>query len=1016
MYLRTLGALALEGETFKRQKPLLLLAYLVAEGSTLRRWLADVFWPSATDARDSLSTTVRRLAALGPGVIELGNDLIGTRLRSDVADLNAALAENDPHAVLSLYQGPFLANLDLPLGIELEEWLHSTRENLADHVRNCFAQAAHDSLAQNDIQAARAWSELALDVAAAPAWSAHAYYGLARVMRASHSPRIGELERQAGESDLAHDMRGAEAALRSPVVGAQRPGNAFIGRQRELAAIDDALGWGTTRLLTLHGPPGSGKSRLALEAAHRLAENSAFADGAYFVPLESIADVDETGSAIASCLGMAPAPAGPPAQHLARAIGGRRLLLVLDNFEHLLNATPLVAALVRSCPELRVMVTSRHALNLSEEHLLPVEGLPLEVGNSRGDATELLFERMRRHGTLDRVGMEDELTAAKVCRQLDGSPLAIELAASLSRVLPLGELAKELKRTDILASRDPTAAPRHRSLRTALDVSWNLLDEQQRRGLARLSVFRGGASRDAVLVVTAVGLPVLSQLIDASLVQLSEGGRYGCHPFISEYAASRLAEWPDDLSAMRHAHSSYYLGYVARHDSELLGGENGMRLAAWLDGEFANIQAAWSWAVAQGRHSAYGDTALALGFYAEMRGRYADVVALFEDALAANDETLSRGGDPGAPPRGGASVDSATVLALGNVLGAMSFVLFRLGRFDESLEAGLRCRLLLTGFDKKGSDWAVWAAGQGLALSSLSQGMNEAAADYALSNVRDRFRTAPREVDHERFRRIHDVTTGTSMQTLAFIERQQGNFEAALHWLRLASEHMERHQASFAGYLYWTLGMIHRELGQLTEAEGWLERGRQLVQELGFEHLRGYIEGELARVFLQSGRAVKAVDASARALQAALRSWDPWLETSMRTVHGLALLKEGDLRQAEDSLSAALESALASGGFSFGIEALIGTADTLVHKGRPLEAVSLLAFVSQSPHASGTDRAEARQRLADLAREVPEATFRDLLREGALLSPEDAFRAAMNVRPLGPRRPRRRAVRATVES
>ena len=267
------------------------------------------------------------------------------------------------------------------------------------------------------------------------------------------------------------------------------------------------------RLLTLVGPGGVGKTRLALAAAERLAPR--FADGAAVVALAGVEP--DNPEQVPDLLAMTVAEA------LAVPRTGRHLLVMLDNLEHLPGAAALLTDLLAGSPGLKLLATSRRRVGTGVEWVLDVPGL------GEGPAVELFAERARRVRT--GFSLEEEGPAvAAICRLVQGLPLAIELAADLARTLPCQVIADKLgSDLDVLQTTSAARPPRHRSMRAVIEASWRLLDGDQQRALARLSVFRGGFDPAAAEAVAGAEVAMLSALVERSLVDRAEGGRYGLH-------------------------------------------------------------------------------------------------------------------------------------------------------------------------------------------------------------------------------------------------------------------------------------------------------------------------------------------------------------------------------------------------------------------------------------------------------------------------------------------------------
>ena len=410
----------------------------------------------------------------------------------------------------------------------------------------------------------------------------------------------------------------------------------FVGRQGELAEIERLVGGGA-RLLTLTGPGGIGKTRLAIEAAERLADG--FDDGVAFVPLDGLESADLVPAAIAAALGVRELGADPLAHTLAQ-LQGRELLLVLDNFEHVTAAVPVLVRLLEGCAGVCALVTSRELLRLAGEHELRVQPLAPE-----GDGLVLFGERAAsaRHGF--ELRDDDVAVVAEICRRLDGVPLAIELAAPRVRLLEPTELLERLEeRLGVPGSRN--APERQRTLEAAIAWSYELLDAQERRLLEQLGVFHGSFTLDAVAAVARLdgdSVELLSSLLDKSLVQRAEhpgASRFALLRMIREYALERLRR-SGELEPTRRRFAAYYL-------ERAVAAESGLRTPAqrkWkgtLDLEADNFRAALAWALEEDRAGDASVLVRGLWLWFWLHGNLEEVRDWVAHALACDAELEAR--------------------------------------------------------------------------------------------------------------------------------------------------------------------------------------------------------------------------------------------------------------------------------------------------------------------------------------------------------------------------------------
>jgi predicted ATPase/class 3 adenylate cyclase len=383
----------------------------------------------------------------------------------------------------------------------------------------------------------------------------------------------------------------------------------FVGRDAEIEETARFLT--EKRLVTLTGPGGTGKTRLALEVANRVLPE--FADGAFFVDLAPIADPEQVSPAICEVLSVREKPGSDLTDTLVSWLAGKELLLVLDNFEHLLEAAALVERVLVGVAEVRALVTSRTPLGLygEQEQRVPpltlpdLRHLPEAETLSRYEAVALFIERARAARSEFAVTDDNAPAVAEICARIDGLPLAIELAASRIKVLsPDAILARLSHGLDLLAAGARNLPERQRTLRAAIEWSYGLLDEPERRLFARLSVFAGGADLETIDAVANPGgdlgvdtLDALSSLVDKSLVRQMETEvgepRFAMLETIREYAAERCElEW--DGEATRRRHAEHFLALAEASEPHLTGEDQ----IAWLDRldrDHENIQAALRW-------------------------------------------------------------------------------------------------------------------------------------------------------------------------------------------------------------------------------------------------------------------------------------------------------------------------------------------------------------------------------------------------------------------------------------
>ncbi len=410
--------------------------------------------------------------------------------------------------------------------------------------------------------------------------------------------RIFQLEIDGLPSEFA-PLKTLEAGIRN----LPAPRTSFVGRTDELASIDRMLDEPDCRLLTLVGPGGVGKTRLALEAAARRIDR--YQHGVHFVPLVGVPAPDLLAPAVAESLQFQVDNAHSAISardQLVDFLRERTTLLVLDNFEHLLDGRDLLTQVIEQAPQVELLTTSRERLQVQSEWVLDVEGLANGSGNGHaGDsaAVRLFVDRARQVDGAYALTDSERPHVERVCRLVNGMPLGIELAAAWASTLPCDEIADEIERNlGFLETSMHDIPERHRSLRAAFDQSWRLLSENERRVFSRLAVFRGTFARDAAAAVAGAGLADLHGLLSKSLVRRAGVGRFALHELLRQYAAERLAAEETELADARESHARFYVGMINARTDALLG-ERMMEARDELRVEIDNLRAATEWAVTQ---------------------------------------------------------------------------------------------------------------------------------------------------------------------------------------------------------------------------------------------------------------------------------------------------------------------------------------------------------------------------------------------------------------------------------
>jgi predicted ATPase/DNA-binding NarL/FixJ family response regulator len=597
----------------------------------------------------------------------------------------------------------------------------------------------------------------------------------------------------------------APTVLRGGGLPAQ-PG-VLVGRSVELAWIGARLRRDETRLLTLLGPAGTGKTRLAIEVAGEVAD--AFPDGVYFVDLSPLRDAALVTSAIAHALDLRAQPEQPLLEVVKSHLAQRRILLLLDNFEQLLPAAPVLTDLLQASTGLRVLVTSRSPLHLRWEQEFAVSPLavpsltplPPPATLASIGSVALFIQRTQRVDPTFRLDEVNGRAVAEICVRLDGLPLAIELAAARARVLPPQPLLNRLdRRLSLLEGGGPDQPARQRTLRGAIDWSYDLLSNPEKMLFRRLGVFSGGFALDAVPDVCSPDHPggidalsAIESLVDKSLVRQERSGlggltdlRFGMLETIREYALERLVA-SGEAAATRRRHAAYYLGGAEMVFAQL----KSTQLAAWLNSiavEDGNIRAALSWCEENSDPELGLRAARLLAWFWTVRGQTTEGRARLSGLLRVS----------GAAP---AALRAVALYAAGTLAMSQSDLVEARRLFEESVAIGRELH----------DPASLLGPLSGLGSVAMQQGENDLAGE-ALEEAL--------AIQTE----LHDgIGIGESLNSLANLASRRGD----LAQTRVLYERAMAVNREF-GY---RVDVVMHNLGALAEEEGDLEGARRLLEE-----------------------------------------------------------------------------------------------------------------------------------------------------------------------------------------
>ncbi|MBV7334171.1 hypothetical protein KFU94_39250 [Chloroflexi bacterium TSY] len=631
--------------SLRRAKEQALLVYLAVTGQPHSRdLLVDLLWSEMEQnkARRNLTATLSGMRKELPDFLIVDSTSVAidpnASIAVDILDCQKLLAERNVkderskvRQAVALYQGEFLTGFVVKDAFVFEEWVYIERERIREQVMKGMELLIADAIRWED------WAsgvEYATQLLAIEPWreSAHRQLMQLHAYAGRRTAALAQFElcKEILQEELAVEPSPETVALFerlqadqiAPPHNLPAQSNAFLGRTRELDQIHAHMENADCRLLTITGPGGIGKTRLAIEAVRRYIEASAsfaaadFADGIYFVSLASIqaegyGHNNVLAPAIADAVGFSFQERGDLQGQLNHYLQTKSVLLVCDNIEHLLLGPSQRAVLgslqsiLQHAHHAKLLITSRQRLNIQEEWVLLVDGLAypteptvdLETIASDAFPAVALFLRRAEQAQIGFTLEDKEVPhVVKLCQQLEGMPLGLELAAHWLRNMSPAEIVEELESgLDILIATIHDVPDRHRSMRAVFDYSWRMLTPEMQLILRKLSIFHGGFTRKAAKEVANASIGMLVSLLDQSLIQAVEEGRYTIHELLRQFSAEQLMNNVETAEVERR-HGQYFLSLVSELREELFGREP-QRALNMLRNEIDNIRQAWRWAV-----------------------------------------------------------------------------------------------------------------------------------------------------------------------------------------------------------------------------------------------------------------------------------------------------------------------------------------------------------------------------------------------------------------------------------
>lgn len=1009
--------------TLRTHKERALLAYLVVENnrSHRREQLSELFWPGRPEsvARNNLR---QALYGIRQAMGEPGFDAIFSVTADEVQvgfteklwlDLDAykmhlravQLHDHDPDQpcpfcmqhlrdAVELYRGIFLEDVRLEKMQEFNGWADHQRERFsALHAQALevliqeyerledYAQAAFYARRQVETNGFRDEAHQRLMILLArngregEAIEQYEAYRrrLFETMGSAPKEEMTQLVEKIRQGEFDSGSSAVQVVAAYHVPEQLTP---FIGREMELSQVIRLLENPSCRLVSLVGLAGVGKTRLAIQAVQLT--RRLFPDGIFFIPLEAVQPPVELAEVIGRVFGLVLSGQSSMQALLYDYLRRKRVLIILDNFEHLLDSKNVLLDILKELPFIKLLVTSRERLALQTECLVELQGMsfptPDTIENDPGqnlavirhsDALQLLLERASRlrpeipwNGTGKPAAQplqydaREIASAARICQLVDGLPLGIELAASWSRDYSFAEIADEVHRSlEFLQTTFQDLPERHRSMRASFEHSWELLSESEREVFCKLAVFPGSFTALEAQEVASAALPWLVRLEDKSLVRRVAFGRFDMHPLIRQFAGQKLHQYSRKVEdATRQQHAEYFCSFLGDREEDLKGVRQVEALAE-LDAELDNLCAAWDWAVERKASDLLGKAAFAFLIFHEMRSQWRDGEDRFRRAL----ECLE-----GAAPSLPINRLRATLLA------AQGWCLCRMSRFQQASDI-LSESLRLIG-DQDDTLIRTFAH---FAFGFLHVWMN--LFDDALLHLQTSLSISERIGDRWSLAWSHQVLAEIAFES-GKIVAQDGPFLETLSMFEKIGEK----RGSSRALVY--LGNIALTQGKYEAARTYFERLLSNVERMGdvWGAAGGY--GKLGQLAATMGE----YDQATRFLQRCLSMLQ---KTGDKRRIGYTLRQLGDLsaalsrlEEAENFYHQALEIAVQIHATPLAQDILISIAGLLNGKGQPERAMTLLRMVLQETIADQMTARRAQELMDRLRDSLPTAQFDQLHR------------------------------------
>lgn len=741
---------------------------------------------------------------------------------------------------LALYRGDFLTGFNLRDARGFDEWILLEREHWHQQVAEALQALVTHHLHRREYAAGIKQAQLLLRLDNLQE-GAHRQLMLLLARAGKRSAALAQyatcrqvlrqeldIEPLPRTTRLYERIRAAESGVQSNL---PPQFTTFVGRTSELAQISRRLDDPNCRLLTLVGDGGVGKTRLALEAVAERAGD--YLNGIFFVPLAALTNPTLLVTAVANSLNFTFSGKAPLKDQLLNHLRSLELLLLLDNFEHLLEGADLVVEILKAAPDVKIVVTSRERLRLSSEWVLDVSGLPFPeqeahypvwASEKTYAAVELFYNSARRARAGFALGAETTPLVWQLCRLVEGLPLGLELAAAALRERSLPAIVETIAQNaaDLdSAMRDVPA--RHHSLRAVFAHSWSLLSSAEKQVFKQLSVFRGDFDLAAARAVAEGSPALLVKLEEKTLLRPSGNGRYDLHELWRQLGAEQLT--PAEKEAVQEKHGRYYAGWLAQKEADIDSDRQIAALEA-VNADIDNIRAGWSWAVRQQNLPLIQQFLPGLMQWYYVRTLHQESVASLEPLLQILQARIAR------------TPEEENLL--GQLLAYQGTSLFRLIRFDEAEEKLVQSLAI---FESLGESKLMGKSLGGLANIAILRG--------DMATARQRYQ---RNLGY--FRQQDNISgIASSLEGLAAVAKNQGEFAEAAQLMNDALD-IRRQSGTLLeiANAMGNLGAVLFDLERYTEAEKLTRESLAIRRTLNDQHGIMLMSSNLAELMTMNGR------------------------------------------------------------------------------------------------------------------------------------------------------------------